>query len=72
VTDLETRWRQPIVRRDARQRLAGGETAVDFGALKMLHAPLMPPGPAFGPPPQPPPVPAPNPFRDRRLKEALQ
>ena len=37
-----------------------------------LRAPLMPPGPAFGPPPQPPPVPAPNPFRDQRFKEARQ
>ena len=40
-----TRCRQPIVWRDARQRLAAGEAAVDFGALEMLtgvassHAP---------------------------------
>jgi hypothetical protein len=37
-----------------------------------LQAPLMPPGPAFGPPPQPPPVSVPNPFCDPRLKEARQ
>ena len=37
-----------------------------------LRAPLMPPGPAFGPPPQPPPVPAPNPFRDPTLQGAVR
>ena len=42
---IEARCRQPIVGRHARQRLAGGEAAVDFGALEMLtrmtssHAP---------------------------------
>jgi len=42
---IETRCRQSIVGRDARQRLAGGEAAINFGALEMLtgmarsHAP---------------------------------
>ena len=37
-----------------------------------LRAPLMPPGPAFGPPPQPPPVPVPNPFRDPSFQGAVR
>ena len=37
-----------------------------------LHAPLMPPGPAFGPPPQPKPQPVPNPFRDPALQGAVR
>jgi hypothetical protein len=39
---IEARCRQPIVGGDARQRLAGGEAAGDFGALEMVKA-LMPP-----------------------------
>jgi hypothetical protein len=38
-----------------------------YARVTDLRAPLMPPGPAFGPPPQPPPVPVPNPFRDPTL-----
>ena len=37
-----------------------------------LRAPLMPPGPAFGPPPQPPPVAMPNPFRNPTLQGAVR
>ena len=37
-----------------------------------LRAPLMPPGPAFGPPPQLPPVPVPNPFHDPTLQGAVR
>jgi hypothetical protein len=43
-----------------------------YARVTDLRAPLMPPGPAFGPPPQPPPVKAPNPFREPSLQGAIR
>jgi hypothetical protein len=43
-----------------------------YARVTDLRAPLMPPGPAFGPPPQPKPQPVPNPFRDPALQGAVR